>query len=40
MFLLRMLIGGLASSILRLAITAGVLFLCYLLVLKPMLSGI
>jgi hypothetical protein len=38
MFLLRSLFRGLTSSILRLAIFAGVLFLCYLLILRPALN--
>jgi hypothetical protein len=39
MFLLRALFRGLTSSILRLAILAGVLVLAYVLVAKPLLNS-
>jgi hypothetical protein len=38
MFLLRTLFGGLTSGIIRLAVAAGVLFLCYLFIVKPVLK--
>jgi hypothetical protein len=38
MDLLRNLFGNLTSGIIRLAVTAGVLFLCYLFILKPVLE--
>ena len=38
MFLLRRLLGGFTSSILRLAIVAAALLLCYLLVVAPALD--
>jgi hypothetical protein len=37
MDLLRNLFGSLTSGIIRLAVAAGVLFLCYLLIVKPVL---
>jgi hypothetical protein len=36
--LLRNLFGNLTSGIIRLAVTAGVLFLCYLFIVKPVLK--
>jgi hypothetical protein len=36
--LLRNLFGNLTSGIIRLAVTAGVLFLCYLFIVKPALK--
>jgi len=38
MDLLRNLFGNLTSGIIRLAVTAGVLFLCYLFIVKPVLK--
>lgn len=38
MDLLRNLFGNLTSGIIRLAVTAGVLFLCYLFIVKPVLE--
>ncbi|HEY2335261.1 MAG TPA: hypothetical protein VGH58_09670 [Solirubrobacterales bacterium] len=38
MDLLRNLFGSLTSGIIRLAVAAGVLFLCYLLIVKPVLK--
>jgi hypothetical protein len=38
MDLLRNLFGNLTSGIIRLAVTAGVLFLCYLFIVKPVLN--
>ena len=38
MDLLRNLFGSLTSGIIRLAVTAGVLFLCYLFIVKPVLK--
>ena len=38
MDLLRNLFGNLTSGIIRLAVTAGVLFLCYLFIVKPILE--
>jgi len=38
MDLLRNLFGNVASGIIRLAVTAGVLFLCYLFIVKPVLK--
>jgi len=38
MDILRNLFGNLTSGIIRLAVTAGVLFLCYLLIVKPVLK--
>jgi hypothetical protein len=36
--LLRSLFGNVTSGIIRLAVTAGVLFLCYLFIVKPVLK--
>jgi hypothetical protein len=36
--LLRNLVGNLTSAIIRLAVTAGVLFLCYLFIVRPALD--
>ncbi|HEX6229022.1 MAG TPA: hypothetical protein VFZ41_06110 [Solirubrobacterales bacterium] len=38
MDLLRNLFGNVTSGIIRLAVTAGVLFLCYLFIVKPVLE--
>ena len=38
MDLLRNLFGNVTSGIIRLAVTAGVLFLCYLFIVKPVLK--
>jgi hypothetical protein len=38
MDLLRNLFGNVTSGIIRLAVTAGVLFLCYLFIIKPVLD--
>ena len=38
MDLLRNLFGNVTSGIIRLAVTAGVLFLCYLFIVKPVLQ--
>ena len=38
MDLLRNLFGNVTSGIIRLAVTAGVLFLCYLFIVKPVLD--
>jgi hypothetical protein len=38
MDILRNLFGNLTSGIIRLAVTAGVLFLCYLFIVKPVLK--
>jgi hypothetical protein len=38
MDILRNLFGNVTSGIIRLAVTAGVLFLCYLFIVKPVLS--